>query len=87
MKSNLSELHINPQKINGTINTHTLTDRITKIAPLQMSDLTYYNYALTNTEIKRLYNNGFNKYDASFKKRMSKNYEKGVNTNLKVVAI
>ena len=87
MKSNLSELHINPQKINGTINTQTLTDQITKISPLQMSDLTYYNYALTNTEIKRLYNNGFNKYDASFKKRMSKNYEKGVNTNLKVVAI
>ena len=87
MKSNLSQLHINPKNINGDINTHTLTDRITKIAPLQMSDLTYYNYALTNTEIKRLYNNGFNKYDASFKKRMSKNYEKGVNTNLKVVAI
>ena len=87
MKSNLSQLHINPKNINGNINTHTLTDRITKIAPLQMSDLTYYNYALTNTEIKRLYNNGFNKYDASFKKRMSKNYEKGVNTNLKVVAI
>ena len=87
MKSNLSQLHINPKNINGDISTHKLTDRITNISPLQMSDLTYYNYALTNTEIKRLYNNGFNKYDASFKKRMSKNYEKGVNTNLKVVAI
>lgn len=82
MKSNLSKLHINPTKINETINEQTLTDNITKISPLQMSDLTYYNYALTNTEIKRLYNNGFNKYDASFKKRISKNYEKGFNNKI-----
>ena len=87
MKSNLSQLHINPYKINKDIPIHTLNDRITTISPLQMSDLTYYNYALTNAEIKRLYNNGFNKYDASFKKRMSKNYEKGFNTGLSVDAI
>ena len=79
MKSNLSQLHINPKIINGDISEHTLNDNITKIAPLQMSDLTYYNYALTNSEIKNLYNNGFNKYDASFKKRISKSYEKGFN--------
>jgi hypothetical protein len=81
MKSNLSKLHINPTTINGNITEHTLNDNITKIAPLQMSDLTYYNYALTNAEIKRLYNSGFNKYDASFKKRISKSYEKGFNNN------
>ena len=79
MKSNLSQLHINPKIINGDILEHTLNDNITKISPLQMSDLTYYNYALTNSEIKNLYNNGFNKYDASFKKRISKSYEKGFN--------
>ena len=80
MKSNLSKLHINPLAINGTISEHTLPDNITQISPLQMSDLTYYNYALTNTEIKRLYENGFNKYDASFKKRISKSYTKGFNS-------
>jgi len=79
MKSNLSKLHINPSKINGKIIQQTLGDRITKIAPLQMSDLTYYNYALNNAEIKNLYKNGFNKYDASFKKRISKSYQKGFN--------
>jgi hypothetical protein len=79
MKSNLSKLHINPKIINGSIDEHTLTDKITKISPLQMSDLTYYNYALTNAEIKNLYNNGFNKYDTSFQKRISKSYEKGFN--------
>ena len=88
MKSNLSKLHINPKNINDNIPEQTLPDRITKISPLQMSDLTYYNYALTNTEIKRLYNNGFNKYDASFKKRISKSYEKGFNNkNADVTAI
>lgn len=80
MKSNLSKLHINPSVINDTIGTHLLSDNITKIAPLQMSDLTYYNYALTNSEIKRLYSNGFNKYDASFSKRISKSYTKGFNS-------
>jgi hypothetical protein len=79
MKSNLSKLHINPSKINGKIIQQTLGDRITKIAPLQMSDLTYYNYALNNAEIKNLYKNGFNKYDASLKKRISKSYQKGFN--------
>jgi hypothetical protein len=79
MKSNLSKLHINPEKINGTITNITLADTITTVSPLQMSDLTYYNYALTSVEIKRLYENGFNKYDASFSKRISKSYTKGFN--------
>jgi hypothetical protein len=79
MKSNLSKLHINPIKINNTITKHKLSDNITDISPLQMADLTYYNYALTNTEIKNLYENGFNKYDASFKKRISNSYTKGFN--------
>jgi len=81
MKSNLSKLHINPEIFNKTIDERTLSDTITKISPLQMSDLTYYNYALTNTEIKRLYNNGFNKYTASFSKKISKSYTKGFNSD------
>ena len=78
MKSNLSKLHINPSK-NQKISKFKLADNITEISPLQVADLTYYNYALTNTEIKRLYNNGFNKYEASFKKLISNSYTKGFN--------
>jgi hypothetical protein len=79
MRSNLSKLHINPKKINGSIPKQTLDDKITEISPLQMADLTYYNYALTTSEIKRLYKNGFNKYNATIKKKISKSYEKGYN--------
>lgn len=79
MKSNLSKLHINPSD-NQTITQLTLADNITKIAPLRMGDLTYYNYALNNTEIKTLYNNGFNKYEATFKKRIKTDYTKGFNS-------
>jgi hypothetical protein len=78
MKSNLSKLHINPSN-NQKISEITLSDNITKVSPLQMADLSYYNYALTNTEIKQLYNKGFNKYQASFKKLISKSYTKGFN--------
>jgi hypothetical protein len=78
MRSNLSKLHINPSK-NQKVKPVKLSDDITEVSPLQMADLSYYNYALTNTEIKRLYNNGFNKYGASFKKLISKNYTKGFN--------
>ena len=79
MKSNLSKLHINPSE-NQSIKQLTLSDNITKISPLQMADLTYYNYALTNSEIKTLYNNGFNKYEATFKKRVQRDYTKGFNS-------
>ena len=79
MKSNLSKLHINPSE-NQSIKQLILSDNITKISPLQMADLTYYNYALTNSEIKTLYNNGFNKYEATFKKRVKRDYTKGFNS-------
>lgn len=79
MRSNLSKLHINPKKINGQISKQKLDDKITEISPLQMADLTYYNYALTTSEIKSLYKNGFNKYNAAIKKKISKSYEKGFN--------
>jgi hypothetical protein len=78
MKSNFSKLHINPLLgINGGIGNHTLQDGITETPALQVADLTYYNYALTQIEIDRLYNSGFNKYPATFKKRIAKNFYKG----------
>jgi hypothetical protein len=79
MKSNFSKLHINPIKNSGisTIPNHTLADSITETPALQVADLTYFNYALTLTEIDRLYDNGFNKYPASFKKIIAKNFNKG----------
>jgi len=88
MRSNLSKLHINPYKINGNISKIKLDDGITDISPLQMADLTYYNYALKISEIKSLYNSGFNKYSASIKKLISKSFEKGYNNeNYKIEAI
>ena len=87
MRSNLSKLHINPDKINGDITKVELDDKITRISPLQMADLTYYNYALKISEIKSLYNSGFNKYSASIKKLISKSFEKGYNIDNSVKAI
>ena len=81
MRSNLSKLRINPMQTNGYISKRTLPDNITEMSPLQMSDLTYYNYALTASEIKRLYNNGFNKFTTSIKKKISNTYEKGYNND------
>ena len=81
MRSNLSKLRINPTQINGIIGKRKLLDNITEMSPLQMSDLTYYNYALTASEIKRLYNNGFNKFTTSIKKKISNTYEKGYNND------
>ena len=70
MKSNLSKLHINPNPNSKaflnrdlkTRNTSSVADsnKKIKISPLQMADLTYYNYALTVKEIKAIYNKGFN---------------------------
>jgi len=70
MKSNLSKLHINPNPNSKaflnrdlkTRNTSSVEDsnKKIKISPLQMADLTYYNYALTVKEIKAIYNKGFN---------------------------
>jgi len=72
MKSNFSKLHINPiLNTNGSITEYNKidnTDGISKSAPLQLADLTYYNYALTQNDINKLYSMGFNKYPAEFKK-------------------
>jgi len=77
MKSNFSKLHINPLLGIDSIENHTLQDGITETPALQVADLTYYNYALTQIEIDRLYKSGFNKYPATFNKRIAKNFYKG----------
>jgi len=79
MKSNFSKLHINPitnTNITGYVN-HTLQDTITETPSLQVADLTYFNYALTQVEIDRLFHMGFNKYPAISKKIIAKNFYKG----------
>lgn len=54
------------------INTQsTDTNNKIKISPLQMADLTYFNYALTVKEIKVLYDKGFNKNIVSFASNIS----------------
>jgi len=68
MKQNLGNLYINPSSQLNEINTDyidttlqeiTDIDDITKDIPLKMSDLSYFNYALTVDEIYNLYNRGF----------------------------
>lgn len=86
MKSNFSKLHINPVNDtpgNNSYNNLTLSDDITQAPPLQMADLTYFNYALNQAEINRLYDNGFNKYPAIIKKRKETILSKGdyISTN------
>lgn len=86
MKSNFSKLHINPVNDtldNNSYNNLTLSDGITQAPPLQMADLTYFNYALNQAEINRLYDNGFNKYPAIIKKRKETILSKGdyISTN------
>jgi hypothetical protein len=82
IKNNLSKLRIFPQtniyKTPPVISDKTLPDKITKSPKLQMADLTYYNYAITQTEITKLYNDGFNNFDANIvKKQNETKYIKG----------
>ena len=77
IKNNNSKLHINPLEYDNmiyssSINTDyyinsitpvaILDDTITEVAPLQLADFTYFNYALSTAEIKGLYKKGFNSY-------------------------
>jgi hypothetical protein len=73
MKSNLSKLLINPLNVTPGINsikpitTNTRHDQNTvTLSPLQVADLTYFNYALSQKEIVLLYNKGYNKKKVSF---------------------
>lgn len=67
MRKNMGYLYINPktQFINdpdfvSQIQDIIDSDGVTKDAPLKVADLTYFNYALTEDDVLRLYNNKFN---------------------------
>ena len=64
MKHNNSPLHLNPGNIlikeNDANNPYDLyTDKSN--SPLQMADLTYFNYSITDNQIRSLFNGGFSK--------------------------
>jgi hypothetical protein len=75
IKNNNSKLTINPKfydnilqsdattdakKLNNSLEKIKLNDKITDICPLQMADFTYFNYALSSSEINNLYRKGYN---------------------------
>ena len=77
MKSNLSKLLINPTSITPgikSIKTITTTSNSeqtnVKISPLQVADLSYFNYALSQREITNLYNKGYKNKKVSFTERI-----------------
>jgi len=72
MKSNLSKLLINPINVTPGITSispiTTLNSNQTNvnISPLQVADLSYFNYALSQREITNLYNKGYQNKKVSF---------------------
>ncbi len=68
MKSNLSKLRINPDFNNPSLSKITVNanNKSHTISPLQVADLSYFNYALTLKDIKILYNNGYTNKEARF---------------------
>jgi len=64
MKHNRAPLYLNPGNLLSNSATHTNNKIFTSTddSPLQMADLSYYNYALDSDEIKSIFSYGFNKY-------------------------
>jgi len=64
MKHNRAPLFLNPGNLLSLnpINTNKKIFNSNDTSPLQMADLTYYNYALDTDQIKSIFTNGFNKY-------------------------
>jgi len=84
MKSNLSKLLINPSSVTpaikniNTIKTKRDNDQTNiEISPLQLADLSYFNYALSQKEITLLYNKGYTKSKVSFKSKVENSIPKG----------
>jgi predicted small secreted protein len=63
MKHNNSPLHLNPGNILLQNNTNNSVDLFggESNSPLQMADLTYFNYSITDNQIRSLFNGGFSK--------------------------
>jgi len=72
MKSNLSKLLINPTNVTpgitsiSPITTSNSNQTNVNISPLQVADLSYFNYALSQREITNLYNKGYQNKKVSF---------------------
>lgn len=90
IKNNNSKLNINPLKydnikkddgnsetyINKIMPEALLPDKITRLQPLQMADFTYFNYALSSSEINALYRKGYHTELANIKSNLSlSNYD------------
>ena len=63
MKHNKAPLYLNPGNL-LTDDNNILEDKIfqnSELSPLQMSDLTYFNYAVNENQIKSLFKSGFSK--------------------------
>jgi hypothetical protein len=66
-KNNKSPLYVNPNfgEFKTTFQNIYANNKITTKEVIQMADLKYYNYALTEQEIAQLYSNGFSKKEAA----------------------
>ena len=64
MKHNKSPLYLNPGNLlssNTSIEENSKIFTNSELSPLQMSDLTYYNYAINDNQIKSMFKYGFSK--------------------------
>ena len=69
MRKNLGNIFLNPSEnlkeieedYITKISTITDTNDIDKDSPVKLADLSYFNYALDDTQISSLYSTGFNK--------------------------
>lgn len=70
LRRNTGNLYVGPQvKVDNTNNTQTFTGGITNSKKLLMADLTYYNYAVSEDEIKSFFSKGFTKSWAEISSR------------------
>jgi len=61
MKHNKAPLYVNPGNLISSSASPPEIFGDAELSPLKMADLTYFNYAINNNQIKTLFNAGFNK--------------------------
>lgn len=92
MKKNIGNIFINPStKLSEikadyitTIHNITETNEILKDSPLKMANLSYFNYALDESEIKVLFSNGFDKKTSDILNRLNGLDKKNFNIGNKI---
>lgn len=72
-KNNKSPLLVNPNFNN--IKSTLYANNILNSNSVKMSDLKYYNYAITELEVQQLYRNGFTKYSAVILNKTDESYD------------